>query len=65
MYYCVFCNVLFYKGDYIVFVEYNNFDSIIYLKDYLFCISLFFFLLIMKYIGFDDNYINWDLWIDR
>ncbi len=28
-------------------------------------LSLLLSLLIMKHIGFDDNYINWDSWIDR
>ncbi len=65
MHYCALRNALFHKGDYIALVEYNNPDSIIYLKDYSSCISLLLSLLIMKHIGFDDNYINWDSWIDR
>ncbi len=65
MHYCVLRNSLFHKGDYIAYTKNDDPDSIIYLKDYSSSLCLLLSLFIMKYIGFDDNYINWDSWIDR
>ncbi|MFA1022356.1 hypothetical protein [Klebsiella pneumoniae] len=65
MHYCALRNSLFHKGDYIAYTKNDDPDSIIYLKNYSSSLCLLLSLFIMKYIGFDDNYINWDSWIDR
>lgn len=65
MHYCALRNSLFHKGDYIAYTKNDDPDSIIYLKNYSSSLYLLLSLFIMKYIGFDDNYINWDSWIDR
>ncbi|WP_433653893.1 hypothetical protein [Klebsiella variicola] len=65
MHYCALRNSLFHKGDYIAYTKKDDPDSIIYLKNYSSSLRLLLSLFIMKYIGFDDNHINWDSWIDR
>lgn len=65
MHYCALRNSLFHKGEYIAYTKNDDPDSIIYLKNYSSSLRLLLSLFIMKHIGFDDNYINWDSWIDR
>lgn len=65
MHYCALRNSLFHKGNYIAYTKKDDPDSIICLKNYSSSLRLLLSLFIMKYIGFDDNHINWDSWIDR
>lgn len=65
MHYCKLRNSLFHNGEYIAFTQDSKPESIIYLKDYSSNLKLLLPLVLMKYINFDDESINWDSWIDH
>ncbi|ACH74824.1 hypothetical protein GL050_05825 [Salmonella enterica] len=65
MHYCKLRHSLFHNGKYIAYLDEKNSDGKIEIQDYSSNLNLLVPLVLMKFIGFDDNYINWDSWIDR
>jgi hypothetical protein len=65
MHYCKLRNSLFHQGGYIAYLDNDNPESMIHLKDYSSQLGMLLSLTLMKYIEFDDGLINWDSWIDR
>lgn len=58
-------NSLFHNGKHFNYLDKNDPASIIYIRDYSANLKMLVSLALVKYIGFDDKWINWDSWIDR
>lgn len=65
MHYCKLRHSLFHNGKYVAYLDEKNLAGEIEIKNYSSNLNLLVPLVLMKYIGFDDEYVNWDSWIDR